>query len=715
VTSRREVLKGMAAGSLLVAFHPARALAKEEAASVAGWLRIAPDGVVTILTNTSEIGQGTGTAIAQLVADELDVPWDAIRLEMAPVEKSHFNPGFKEYATYGSGGVSHQAEMFRTAGARARAMLIEAAARRWKVAASECTARAGQVRHDPSSRKLAYGTLASEAAGLATPEKPELKKKEAWQYIGKPMPRLDLPAKVNGTAVYGLDVKLPGLLVATIAQCPSFGGRLASVDPGPALAVHGVKRVIQLENAVAVVASGYWPARRGLLALKPVWDLSNASTTDSREYDERLAAAAAGGGGVPFAPKGSSAETMQAEHEKAMAKAARRLESIYQVGFAAHATMEPMNATARPIRDGMELWLPTQVQSASREAVAKRLGLSPEKVQVQTTLAGGGFGRRAELDFAVQAAEIASKMRAPVKLIWSREEDLQHDYYRPASAMRIRAGLDDRGMPVAWSFETACASLLEYSRGGAFKVAEGSVDPTALMGLVRPGYKLSAPRFGWTRTDAGVPVAFWRSVGASQNVFALESFIDEIAEAAGKDPLQIRLDLLEGSPRERRTVEAAAGAAGWSQPAPAGHHRGLSLARANGSVVAQVVELSVEGERVRLHRVTCAIDCGLAVNPNSVKAQMEGGIAFGLTTAFLGEITVAGGRVEQQNFDGFPLLSLAQMPAVEVVIVESTEPPGGCGEEAVAPVAPAVANALRAATGKRVRRLPFSRAGLSIA
>ena len=714
MATRREVLKGMAAGGLLVALRPARG-AVDQPAAIAGWLRIAPDGTVTILTNTSEIGQGTGTAIAQLVGDELDVAWESIRLEMAPVEKSYFNPGWQEYATYGSGGISHQAEMLRTAGARARSVLIEAAARRWKVPAAECRSKTGVVQHEPSGRKLAYGALSAAAARFEPPEKPALKKQEAWNYIGKPMPRLDLPAKVNGMGVYGIDVKLPGLLVATIAQCPSFGGKLASVDQAPALAVRGVKQVIELPNAVALVATGYWPAHRGLSALKPVWDLSSASKTDSREYDERLAAAAAKGGSVPFAPKGFTAEAMQTEHDAAMSKAARRLEATYQVGFAAHATMEPMNATARPTRGGIELWLPTQSQSASREAVAKRLGLSPEKVQVHTTLAGGGFGRRIELDFVVQAAEIASKARAAVKLIWSREEDLQHDYYRPASAIHVRAGLDEGGMPIAWSFDTACASLLEYSREGAFMGAAGSVDTTSLMGLVRPGYNLLAPRFAWTRADAGVPVAFWRSVGASQNIFALESFVDEIAEAGGKDPLQMRLALLEGSPREQRTLQAAANAAGWSRPAPAGRYRGLSLARANGSVVAQVAELSLQDARVRLHRVTCAIDCGLAVNPNCVKAQMEGGIAFGLTTAFLGEITVAGGRVEQQNFDGYPLLSLAQMPEIEVLIVESSDPPGGCGEEAVAPVAPAVANALRAATGKRIRRLPFLREGVSLA
>jgi isoquinoline 1-oxidoreductase beta subunit len=359
---------------------------------------------------------------------------------------------------------------------------------------------------------------------------------------------------------------------------------------------------------------------------------------------------------------------------------------------------------------GIELWLPTQSQSASRAIVAKRLGLPEEKVIIHTTQAGGGFGRRIELDFAVQAAEIASKAKKPVKLIWSREEDLQHDWYRPAAAIRIAAGLDAQGAPVAWRVETACASLLEWSRYGAFK---GPFDTTSLMGLVRSGYKLPAPRFGWSHVEAGVPVAFWRSVGASQNLFALECFIDELAQAAGKDPLAYRLALLEDSPRERRVLQAAAEKAG--RPAP-GRFQGFAMARANGSAVAQVAELSVDSaQKVRLHKITCAVDCGLAVNPNSVAAQMEGGITFGLSTTFLSEITIAQGRVEQSNFDGFQLIQLAQMPEIEVVQVESGEKAGGAGEEAVAPVAPAVVNALFAATGKRYRRLPLSREGIVLA
>ncbi|HWE23201.1 MAG TPA: molybdopterin cofactor-binding domain-containing protein [Myxococcales bacterium] len=710
MSTRREFLQGVAASGLLLAVEwPAEAATKP--ALVAGWIRIAPDGAVTILSNTSEIGQGTGTGIAQLVGDELDVSWEQIRLEMAPVEKAYFNPGFGEYATYGSGGIAQQEQALRLAGARARAMLIEAAARRWKVAAADCRTKGGFV-IGPSGRKLGYGALAVQAAAIAPPEKPPLKARNDWNFIGKPMQRLDLPAKVNGTALYGIDVKLPGLLVATIAQCPAFAGTLASVDAAPALAIPGVKRVIELESAVAVVATGYWPARKGLLALQPKWDLSKASRADSRSYSEQLRKGCAGEG-LPYAQQGTTAAALAEAHEAAMAKAVRRMEAVYEVPFVAHATMEPMNATARLRDGGVELWLPTQNQSATRDSVAARLGISADKVTIHTTLAGGGFGRRAEVDFAVQAAQIAKAARAPVKLIWSREEDLQHDYYRPAAAVRMIAGLDDAGAPVAWRVETACESLLDWSLFGKYKRADGVVDTTSLMGFARPAYDLGAPRYGWTKIDVGVPVAFWRSVGASQNIFALESFVDELALAANADPLAYRLRLLRSGSRARKVLEAAVDAAGWSKPVP-GRYRGIALAPANGSVVAQIAEVSVEADKVKVHRVTCAVDCGLAVNPNCVAAQMEGGIAFGLSTAFLGEITLAAGRVEQSNFDGFPLISLAQMPEIQVVPVDTGEKAGGTGEEAVAPLAPAVANAIFAATGRRLRTLPLAHHGLTL-
>jgi isoquinoline 1-oxidoreductase beta subunit len=711
--SRRGVLKAGAAGGLVVAFgNPLQAGAS---APLAGWVSIDTNGAATIFTNTSEIGQGTSTAIAQLLADELDLPWTGIKLAIAPVDKAHFNPGFGEYATFGSGGISQQLDMFRTAGAAARQMLIEAAARKWRVPASECATNDGTVVHARSARKASYGALASAAARLPAPQKPPLKARKDWRYIGKPMPRLDIPAKTNGTAIFGVDVKLPGLKIASIAQCPTFGGRLRMADPKPALAIPGVERVLNLKDSVVVVANGYWPARKGLDALSPQWDLHGASKANSKDFGAQLAHAVMKEG-VPYAPRGQDATALVSAHERALRSAKTRMSAVYQVPFAAHATMEPMNATARPTPNGMELWVPTQVQSTTQNAVAKLLNVPPSNVVVHTTFAGGGFGRRGEIDFALQAAEIARKINAPVKLIWSREEDIQHDWYRPAAAVRIEAALGANGMPLAWHFETACASLLEWALYGANKKDGQPVDGTAIEGLPTSAYVLAAPRYGWTRTDAGVPVTFWRSVGRSQNVFALESFIDELAAAAHTDPLDYRRKLLTGNARARNVLEIAARKSSWGKPLPAGHSRAFAIVPANGSVVAHVVELSVEsGKTVRLHKVTCVVDCGLAVNPNSVAAQMEGGIAYGLSHAFFNEITLQGGKVQQSNFHDFPLLTLAQMPDVDVTIVESDAKPGGTGEEAVSAVAPAVANALFRATGKRIRRLPLSRSGIALA
>jgi isoquinoline 1-oxidoreductase beta subunit len=711
--SRRGVLKAGAAGGLVVAFGSP--LHAKDSAALAGWVSIDMNGAATIFTNTSEIGQGTGTAIAQLIADELDLPWQSVKLAMAPVDKAHINPGFGEYATYGSGGVAQQVDMFRTAGAAARQMLIEAAARAWHVPASECSTNYGAVVHAHSSRRANYGALADAAGRLPVPQKPPLKTRKNWRYIGKPVPRLDIPAKTNGAAIYGVDVKLPGLKVASIAQCPAFGGRLRSVDPKPALAIPGVERVVNLKDAVVVVASGYWPARKGLDALIPEWDLRGASKADSKEYDALLARAVMKEG-VPYAPRGQSAAALVSAHRSAVASAKKKITAVYQVPFAAHATMEPMNATARPVPGGMELWLPTQVQSTTRDAVAKLLKMPPSKVIVHTTLAGGGFGRRGEIDFALQVAEIAHMINAPVKLIWSRQEDIQHDWYRPAAAVRIEAALGADGTPVAWHFETACESLFEWALYGANKQYGLPVDGTAVEGLPTSPYALAAPRYGWTRTDVGVPVTFWRSVGRSQNVFALESFIDELAAAAKRDPLDYRRHLIGDNARARKVLEIAARKSDWNGALPKGHARGFAIVPANGSIVAHVVELSVEkGSSVRLHKVTCAVDCGLAVNPNSVAAQMEGGIAYGLSHAIFNEITLGGGKVQQSNFHDFPLLTLAQMPDVDVTIVESDAKPGGTGEEAVSAVAPAVANALFRATGKRIRRLPLSNAGFVLA
>jgi len=708
---RRDFLKALGTSALLIAI-PALAGAGA-AAALTGWLRIDPDGAVTILSNTSEIGQGSGTGIAQIVANELDLDWRQVRIEMAPVDEQHFNPGWGEYATYGSGGISRQFDALRRAGAQARAMLIGAAAKLWQVPAADCDTDAGYVLHRASDKRLAYATLSIAAAQLPVPETVTPMPRERWRFIGKPMARLDIPSKVDGSAQYGIDVRQPGMLIATILQCPNFGGRLSRVDSAPALAMPGVRHVVPLDDAVAVVADSYWRARKALAVLQPVWDLKQAPQRDSGEYDAALLAAAKAGGGVFISRKGGKTkEQIVAGYEQAAKGAARSVGQAYTFPFLSHATMEPMNGTARVDGKSAELWLPTQSQSGTRDTVAKALGLAPSAVTIHTTLSGGGFGRRVECDFALQAAAIAKATGATVKLIWSREEDMRHDFYRPAAAVHLQAELDAQGMPLAMRLDSAAESLLEHSSLYSPPKAKPPVDPSGLT-PVPASYNIGATMLRASTIDAGVPVGYWRSVASSQNIFAYESFVDELAAAAKVDPLAYRRRMMKPDARERRVLEAVATHAGWERPAP-GRHRGFAIDTANGSVVAHVVELSVDGGKVKLHRIVTAVDCGVVVNPGSVRAQIEGGIAFALSAAFYGEITLRKGAVEQGNFNDYRLVTLADMPPVQVILLDSQDAPGGIGEEAVGPLAPAVANALFAAVGKRVRALPLSRAGFSL-
>ena len=717
--ARRAFIARAAASGFLVAFGDAFATtpsahATSAATSLNGWISVAPDGVVTLLSNTSEIGQGTGTALAQILANELDLDWHAVKIDMAPVTPAFVNAKWREYATYGSGGVAGQFSPLRQAAAKARSVLISAAAAQWKVAAEECDTDLGFVVHASSGRRLPYADLAQAASHLPLPAQVALMPRERWRYIGRDAARFDIPAKVDGSAVYGIDVKRPGMLTATLVQSPSFGGRLADVDAAPAMRVRGVRHVVKLDDAVAVVADNYWSAKKGLAALKPIWDNSQASKHNSADYAVALAAGVRDGGTV-FARRDSSAEKEMTAFTEAMRSAQKTMEQLYMVPFLSHATMEPMNATVRVGSHAAELWIPTQTQQATRDIVAKELGLPTSAVIIHTTLAGGGFGRRAELDFPLQAARIAKRTGATVKLIWSREEDMRHDFYRPAAAVKLTAGIGADGLPVAIRFDSACESLLVYSGGGASKAAAKPVDPTAV-GELPSYYKIPSLLSVVNTIDIGVPVGFWRSVAASQNCFAYECFVDELAHAAKNDPVAYRRSLLAPDGRERRGLDEAIARSGWNDVAPAGHFRGLALVHANGSVVVHVVELSLADEhKVKLHRITTVVDCGVAVNPRNIRAQMEGGIVFGLSATFYGEITIKDGAVEQSNFHDYRLIRLADMPKIDVSILESGESPGGVGEEAVGPVAPAIVNALFAATGRRIRELPFSKAGFTLA
>ena len=717
---RRRFLKGLGGGGLLLWFGvppavaaAASALDSHEPETVAGWIRIAPSGAIELLTNTSEIGQGTGTALAQILADELDAEWRSVHLAMAPVEPRYYNAKWRDYATYGSGGVAGQFTALRTVGAQAREMLIAAAAATWEVAAAECRTELGQVVHDGTRRHASYGTLAAAAARQPVPEHPRLKEPGEWRLIGRDLKRLDLPGKVDGSAIFGIDVKLAGLKIAAIRQSPRFGGKLRSVDPAPALAQKGVTQVVPLSDAVAVIAGDYWTAAQGLARLEPEWDNSAASSVTSASYTQALRESVAAGGAV-FAPRGAKAEDLAASYQAALGRATSHAEAVYTVPFLSHAPMEPMNATASVSATAATLWLPTQIQSTTAAAVAEDLGLPVQAVTIHTLLSGGGFGRRAEFDFALQAARIARAVGAPVKLIWSREEDMRHDFYRPAVAVRMRAGTGADGRPLGIRFDSACESLHMYSNGGSNRAAAAPVDSSAV-GERQQHYATGPTLFAVTTVDVGVPVGYWRSVAASQNTFAYESFVDELAHAAKSDPAAWRRQLLAGSERERRVLDAVLERARWSTPAAAGRFRGVGLVHANGTVVAHVVELSVaDRTRIHIHRVTSAVDCGVAVNPNSVRAQIEGGVAFALSAAMYGEITLRDGAVEQSNFNDYPIIRLAEMPVTDIVLLESHEAPGGVGEEAVGPLAPALANALFAATGRRIRELPLARAGFTL-
>jgi len=706
--SRRRFLKSTAAaGGLIlgcrVAFGWRGAMAAEGTeTSMNAWLRIAPDDTVTILVAHSEMGQGVLTSLPMLIAEELEVDWRKVRTEMAPVDPVYTDRALGSQGTGGSTSVSDSFDGLRLAGAQAREMLRAAAASRWRAPIGECVARNGQIAHTPTGRGLQYGALAEAAAKLEPPGHIALKSPRDWTLLGKSSPRLDTPPKVTGAATFGVDVKVPDMLVGTVAACPYFGGKLKSIDEKPALAVRGVHSVVKLDAAVIVLADGYWPARKAIDLLSPQWDRSALTDMSSERIGANLRALLDGDGAVAHS-SGSVRAAMQA--------AAQKVEAVYEVPYLAHATMEPMNATVRLGSDGADVWAPTQFQSATRDSVAGLFGLEPAQVRVHTTFLGGGFGRRSEVDFVLYAAHAAKASGRPVKLIWSREEDMQHDFYRPTAMARLRAGLDDAARPIAFEAKLALQSILSRVFPGA---VSGGVDPVAIDGIASMPYAVPNRLVEYAMAREGAPVGYWRSVGNSHNAFFVECFVDELAHAAGRDPIEFRRALLADSPRHRAVLDKAASAAGWGKALPQGRFQGVAIHEEAGTIVAQIAEISVEqGKMLRVHKVTCALDCGVAINPSTIEAQMESGIVFGLTAALYGEITLEGGRVVQSNFDSYEMLKLAQMPAVDVHIVESGAEIGGIGEPGTPPIAPAVTNAIFAATGKRIRQLPLAKSGIA--
>jgi isoquinoline 1-oxidoreductase subunit beta len=700
--SRRVFIKAGAAagGGLLLGF----ALPFEAATAVTGifapnaFVRIDNNGAVTLIMSQVEMGQGTYTSMPMLIAEELEIELSEIRLEHAPADdKLYGSPIFKVQMTGGSTSVRAFWEPLRRAGATARTLLVSAAAQTWSVGVESCRAENGAVIHVPTGRRLNYGAVVDTAATLPVPQNVVLKEPKAFKVIGTPVKRLDAKDKVTGRAQYGIDVRLPGMKVATVAACPVFGGKLASVDDSKATVVKGVVQIIRLDDAVAVVADHMAAARKGLAALDIRWDEGPNAGVAMADIIAQLDAASKNPGVVA---------RKEGDVDKAMAGASKKLDAIYQVPFLAHATMEPMNCTVHISNDGCDIWVGTQAVSRAQRAAVQITGLPSEKVRVHNLLLGGGFGRRLDIDGIVQALQIAKEVNGPLKVVWSREEDIQHDLYRPYYYDRIAAGLDEQDMPVAWTHRVVGSSILARLLPGLFN----GLDRDAVEGAARPPYTLPNIQVEYVRQEPpGIPTAFWRGVGPTHNVFVVESFIDELAAAANKDPVDYRRTLLDKSPRAKAVLELAAEKSGWAQKLPPGAGRGISVQFAFGSYMSQVAEVEVAKDGgVRVRRVVCAVDCGMVVNPDTVRAQIEGGIMFGITAALFGEITLKNGRVEQSNFDNYRMLRINEAPVVEVHIVNNTEAPGGIGEPGTSAVAPAVANAIFAATGKRIRKLPVN-------
>lgn len=714
--SRRTFLKAagaVAAVGLTIGFEWAgtgrRALAAttpEAAFAPNAFLRVAPDNSVTVIAKHVEMGQGAYTGIATIVAEELDANWQDVRVESAPADaKRYANLAFGMQGTGGSSAMANSWMQLREAGAKARAMLVSAAAAQWRTPASELTTRDGSVHHAATNRTATYGSLASAAARLPVPDKVALKSPKDFRLIGHQAPRVDVPPKTDGTAQFTLDVTFPGMLVALLQRPPLFGATVRSFDASAAKAVPGVVSVVQVPGGVAVVAKGFWAAKQGRDALKIEWDDSKAEKRSSdaimAEYRQ-------------LAEQPGASARKDGDATQALAGAAKKISATYSFPYLAHAPMEPLDAVVKLTADSCEIWAGDQFQTVDQGNAARTAGLDPQQVKIHTLYAGGSFGRRANArsDYIVEAVSIARALGAngtPVKLQWTREDDIHGGFYRPMYFHKLDAGLSADGKLVGWRHRIVGQSILGGTPFASAMIKNG-IDATSVEGAANMAYAIPNISVELTTTQTGVPVLWWRVVGSSHTAFAVEAFIDEAAHAAGKDPFVFRRDLLAHEPRMRAVLELAARKAGWdpAKPLPKGRGRGIAVAEAFKTFVAQVAEVSVDKDgNVKIERVVCAVDCGTPINPDIIAAQMEGGIGFGLGAVLHSAITLKDGKVEQNNFDGYQVLRIAEMPKVEVHIVPSGEAPTGVGEPGVAPVGPAVANAIFAATGERVHSLPF--------
>ncbi len=669
------------------------------------FISIASDDSVTIQVPCSEMGQGVFTALPMILADELDADWEKVTAETASADKAyHYKTGWDDQATGGSYSIAGWYAALRNVGAAAREMLTDAAAETWNVPASECVTNKAVVSHPMSGRSLGYGALVAAASKRTVPENPKLKSAEDFQIIGHPKSRKDTTAKVDGSAIFGVDVKLPGMLIATVKTSPTFGGMVKNYNEGAALAMPGVRGIVPVPAGIAVVADSYWQAHKAIDALDIVFDSGSNAEQNSEKISAEL-------------HKGLSEEGLVA-HEQGKAKEAiaandsNAVTAVYEVPYLAHACMEPMACTVDVRADSCHIIAPTQAPGEVRRLAEKITGLPLEKIKVDVTFLGGGFGRRFEVDFVEQAILASKAIGRPVKLIWSREEDIAHDFYRPASVVRLSAAFDKAGDGLAFDCRLVAPSISQR----ALNLPDSELDGAAVEVLREIPYGFANTYVDYVRKDLGVPVGWWRSVGASQNGFIRESYIDELAHSRGEDPYQFRRRLLGEDKRHLGVLELAAEKAGWKNQLPEGHFHGIAVVMSFNSYVAEVAEISIEKNgNLKIHKITCAVDCGTVVNPSIVEAQVVSAVVYGLTAAAAGEITIKGGAVEQSNFHDYPALKLSETPDIEVHLVKSTEPPTGIGEPGLPPLAPAVANAIFAATGKRIRSLPFSKNGMTLA
>jgi isoquinoline 1-oxidoreductase beta subunit len=663
------------------------------------FVRVGPDGRVVTIIQQVEMGQGTYTTLSMLIAEELDVGMDQVSVEQAPPNvKLYMNPLLGDQITGASSSMRALYQPLRHAGAAARSMLVAAAAQQWQVDAASCTVDRGVVKHPGTGRTLPYGALTDAAARLQVPTQVTVKDPKSFTLIGTPAKRLDSPAKVNGTAQYSIDVRVPGMKVATVAASPVLGGKVAALDDRKALAVKGVRQVVALGDVVAVVADDMWAATQGLKGLAVLWNEGPNAAVSTADVVRGLEAASR----VPGVLVRKDGDT-----DAALARADRRMDAIYEAPFLAHVAMEPLSCTVHVRADGCEVWTGSQVLARAQATAAAVTGFPLERVVVHSQLLGGGFGRRLEFDYVTQAVRIAQRVDGPVKVVWTREEDVRHDVFRPYYFDRIHAGLDAHGQPIAWTHRIVGPSIVARWLPAGMK---NGVDGDAVDGAAQLAYDIPAIRIEYVRHEEPVVnTGFWRGVGVTHNNFVIESFIDELAAAAKQDPVRYRRALLGKSPRAVRVLDVATAAAGWGTPLPAGHGRGVSFLFSGwGTYLAQVAEVEVsKAGDVLVHRVVCAVDCGIVVNPDVVKAQIEGGIIFGIGGALFGEITLANGRVEQSNFHDVRVLRMNEAPVIEVHLVKSDEAPGGIGEPGTAAIAPAIGNAICAVTGRRIRKLPF--------